>query len=226
MEMRVMRQLWTSLKMSFIYIKILPQLLVGSWKVARLPQPVVSVFGGSRLKKDCQSTRQAEELARRLVEYEISVITGGGPGIMEAANCGAFKRDDHKVHTMGIGVKGVTFEDRLSPCVKDHVILDYFALRKHLLIHYSYAYVIFPGGFGTLDEFAEVMTLMQTKKLSIVPVILIGKEYWHHFNQWVARAVQEGLIPQEHADYFITTDDIDQALDILVNHCKKCLSKK
>lgn len=226
--MSILKKMWTSLVLSANYIKIMPQLIVGAWKIARLPQPVVSVFGGSRLKKDSKYVLWAEDLSRRLVAQEISVITGGGPGIMEAASCGAFRKDYHRVHTMGIGVQGVTTSDHesINPCVKDYVITDYFALRKYLLINYSYAYVIFPGGFGTMDEFAELLTQMQTNKIPVAPVVLVGEEYWSHFIAWVKRAVQEGLIPQEHVDYITVTDDMEKAADILVNHCERCMNLK
>ena len=224
--MNIFKKLWTSLKLSANYLKVMPQLVIGAWKISRLPQPVVSVFGGSNLKKDSQYVAWAEELSRRLVAYEISVITGGGPGIMEAANCGAFRKDYHRVHTMGIGVRGVTTVDHqeINPCVKDYVITDYFALRKYLLINYSYAYVVFPGGFGTMDELSDVLTQMQTKKIPVAPVILVGEEYWSTFMVWINRAVQEGLIPKEHVEYITLTDDIEKATTILVSYCERCMN--
>lgn len=224
--MNIFKQFWSSVKLTANYLKVMPQLIIGAWKISRLPQPVVSVFGGSALKKNSKYVAWAEELARRLVSYEISVITGGGPGIMQAANLGAFRKDSHRTHTMGIGVRGVAAIDHeeFSPSAKYNVMTDYFALRKYLLINYSYAYVIFPGGFGTMDEFADVMTQMQTKKIPISPVILIGEEYWAPFMVWIQQAVKEGLIPQEHVAYITLTDDLEKATTLLVNYCERCMN--
>lgn len=224
--MRFFKKLWTAIKLSFTYLKVMPQLIRGAWKIGWLPQPVVSVFGGSRLKKNSKYVKWARELSERLVAYEISVITGGGPGIMEAANCGAVRKEEKHQHTMGIGVRGLTAEGLPNSCVKEFLITDYFDIRKFLLIHYSYAYVIFPGGFGTVDEFTQVITLMQTDKLSIAPVILIGTEFWSSFVDWIERAIKEGLIPREHAEYITITDDLAKATAILVNYCENCATIK
>lgn len=202
----------------------MPQLVVGAWKISHLPQPVVSVFGGSNLKRTSKYFSLAETLSRNLVAHEISVLTGGGPGIMEAANCGAFRKDYYPVHTMGIGVRNLPNEQTINPCVKDYMITDYFPIRKFLLIQYSYAYVVFPGGFGTLDELGEVMTLLQTKKLPLAPVILIGEDYWEHFIAWIKQAVEEGLITAEHAAYITVTNDVEQATTILVSYCQRCVN--
>lgn len=220
------KQLWTSLVLTANYLKVMPQLIIGAWKIGRLPQPVVSVFGGTALKKDSKYVAMAEELAHRLVSYEISVITGGGPGIMEAANVGSFRKDVHRTHTMGIGVRGVAEADHeeFNPAASYNIMTDYFALRKYLLINLSYAYVIFPGGFGTLDEFSDVITQMQTKKIPKAPLILIGQEFWAPLMVWIERAVQEGLIHQEHVEYITITDDIEEATNILVNYCERCLN--
>lgn len=226
--MGMLKKLWTSLKLTGNYLKVMPQLIVGAWKIARLPQPVVSMFGGSNLKRNSRYVLLAEELARRLVAREISIITGGGPGIMEAGNCGAFRKDYHRVHTMAIAVRGVpdgVDGHPVNQCVKDYVMTDYFALRKYLLISYSYAYVVFPGGFGTMDEIAEVLTHMQTKKIPIAPLILIGEEYWSPFMAWAQRALAEGLVLPEHYKFITVTDDLDVAIEVLVTHCERCKTK-
>lgn len=224
--MNIFKQFWSSVKLTANYLKVMPQLVIGAWKISRLPQPVVSVFGGSSLKKNSKYVAWAEELAHRLVSYEISIITGGGPGIMEAANLGAVRKDLHRTHTMGIGVRGVETIDHeeFNPSAKYHIVTDYFALRKYLLINYSYAYVIFPGGFGTMDEFMDVMTQMQTKKIPVSPIILIGQEYWAPFMVWVQTAVKEGLIPQEHVAYITLTDDLEKATTLLVEYCERCMN--
>ena len=222
--MNVFKKLWVSLRLCKEYLKVMPQLVVGAWRIARLPQPVVSIFGGSRLKRTSKYVEWAEALSRNLVAREISVLTGGGPGIMEAANCGAFRKDFHRVHTMGIGVSNLPNEQSINPCVRDFMITDYFPIRKFLLVQYSYAYVVFPGGFGTLDELAEVLTLLQTKKLASAPVILMGEEYWSNLVTWIERAVKEGLITADHATMITVTDDIEKATTILVTNCQRCMN--
>lgn len=222
--MNIFKKLWVLLKLSKEYLKVMPQLIVGAWKISRLPQPVVSVFGGSGLKRNSEYVRLAEKLSRNLVAQKISILTGGGPGIMEAANCGAFRKDYDPIYTMGIGVSNLPNEETINPCVKDFMITDYFPIRKFLLVQYSFAYVVFPGGFGTLDELAEVLTLLKTKKLSSAPIILIGQEYWSHLVAWIDRAVQEGLVTPDDARMITVTDDIEQATTILVNNCQRCMN--
>lgn len=224
--MRFFERTRSALSLWFKYIKVMPQLFVGAWKIARLPKPVISVFGGSRLTKRCWYVKEAREMSRCLVEEGFSVITGGGPGIMEAANCGAASKNDGKIHTMGIGVTGISDIERINECVKYLVMTDYYFLRKHFLIHHSIAYVIFPGGFGTLDELSELATLMQTKKLDMAPVVLFGREYWTHFFAWIERAVEEGLIPKIHKKFLTITDNIDEIVEILVKYREKCECEK
>jgi uncharacterized protein (TIGR00730 family) len=223
--MNFLKKIGAMLWLSGTYLKIMPQLIIGAWKVGQLPQPIISVFGGSYHERSSKYVKLAEELSQKLVANEMSILTGGGPGIMEAASCGAFRKDFHRAHTVGIAVRGIPREQIINPCVKDYVITDYFPLRKFLLIQYSYAYVIFPGGFGTLDELGEVLTLMQTKKLNAAPVILIGEDFWKPFLSWVELSTKEGLVTKEHAAYITITDDIDKAVSILVEHCRKAMNK-
>lgn len=194
------------------------QLLYGIWKVSKLKQPIVSVFGGARLPKEDYYFRQAHELAARLVEEDISVLTGGGPGIMEAASCGAIPRKG-KGMSMGIGVKDLG--EGKNECVNEYFDLDFFFARKWLLTRYSSAFVVFPGGFGTLDELAEVLTQIQTKKLSRVPIVLVGVEYWAPFMQWVKEeALKHGLVSQADIALFTVTDDLEQAFCLVRDECK------
>lgn len=203
------------------YIRVFPQLMIAGWKVSGLPHPTITIFGGGRLELDSPYARQAQELARRLATQHISVMTGGGPGIMEAASCGArvFSKGKPSTRTMGISVRGIYEVEPINPCVTDFIMTDYFGVRKYLLMYYSHAYVIFPGGFGTLDEFAETITLMQTHKLPILPVILYGTAYWKDLILWIDKAVAEGFIPVEHAAYVIVTDDLDEIASRLITYC-------
>lgn len=199
------------------------QLMYGAWRVSGLPQPIVTIFGGSRVLQDNPYAHQANKLAHMLVANDISVITGGGPGIMEAANCGASPKEikikkDGKIRSIGIGVKGV---EGPNPCVHEYFSLDYFFARKYLMTRSAAGFVIFPGGFGTLDEFAEVLTLMQTKKMEPMPVILIDTDYWGPFMKWVNdEALQHGLLTKEHVALITLTDDLDRAVSLLCQHCK------
>ncbi len=206
-------------------IKITVQLFYGVWKVAQLPHPIITVFGGARFPQDNRYASQAHELAHKLVESNISVITGGGPGIMQAASCGAYedKRNRLKSRTLGITVKGINKEEPINKCVEDYIVLDYFFARKWLMSNYSIAFAVFPGGFGTLDELTEVLTLMQTKNLPGVPVVLIGKDYWQPFITWLHDySFKNGLVSAADLAMLQTTDDLDQAVQFLIEQCEKC----
>ncbi|HEX2978298.1 MAG TPA: TIGR00730 family Rossman fold protein [Candidatus Babeliales bacterium] len=202
------------------------QLIYGVWKISKLPQPIVTVFGGSRLEQDTIYARQAHLLAHKLVELGISVITGGGPGIMQAATCGARAEipDSSRARTLGVLVSGLSDSEPLNECVMDdYVVTDYFFARKYLLINYSVAFAVFPGGFGTLEELTEILTLMETKKLSVAPVVLIGTEYWKPFLCWLKDySLRENLIRQEQLNYIRVTDDLDEAVKLLQHACQEC----
>lgn len=200
------------------------QLMCGIWKIGHQAKPIVSIFGGSKLQMKSPYAASAHELAGLLIEHDISVITGGGPGIMEAANCGAThaERKKSQARSIGITVKGLEPED-FNICAQEKIIVDYFFVRKWLMIEYSVAFAFFPGGFGTLDEFGEVATLMQTKKLAGVPVVLIGKNYWDPFMNWLHDyALKDGLILKKDLDTIQVTDNIDEALLLLKKHCETC----
>ena len=212
------------LKLGGGYVRLLPQLVRGGWYVAALPRPIVSIFGGSRFKEQTYYFDRAYEAGNMLVGNNISVITGGGPGIMEAANCGASSAAESRARTMGIGVTELG-DEKLNTCATYHILTDYFAIRKHLLIRYSLGFIVFPGGFGTLDELAEVLTLMQTNKLPVAPVVLIGAEYWSNLFAWVNVAYSSGLLPEAHKEYITITDNISYACSKLISHCKTCVKE-
>lgn len=195
------------------------QLTYGVWRLFALPQPMVSIFGGSRIKQDDVYSRQARTLSAMLVARGISVLTGGGPGIMEAANCGALPPEGAGGVSMGIGVKELG--EPKNMCVQEYLELDYFFARKWLLTHYSSSFAIFPGGFGTMDELTEILTLMQTKKLPRKYIVLIGTEYWAPFMQWVTNeAIFHDLIAHEDTHLFTVTDDLEDAFCLLTGECK------
>lgn len=222
-DMKFFERLFSVVWLLLAYVWLLPQLLWGGWKISRLSHPIVTFFGAKRISRDSPYFEQARALAYHLAKCGISIVTGGGPGIMEAANKGA-REGNKNVRTMGVAVSGLNVEEPVNPYITDYVKTDYFYLRKHLLIYYSHAFIIFPGGFGTLDELFEVLTLMQTGKLPKMPIVLIGKEYWSHLLEWVARAVQEGTVPAEHAALFKITDDVEEAAKMVDIYChsKEC----
>lgn len=230
MRIRRWLQQWCELcSIFFDWMHILWHIMRGAWKMTRLPQPRVTFFGGARVMQDSQHAKGAHELARRLAATGVSIVTGGGPGIMEAANCGAYEavKGSGRIASMGIGVDHLPGEQKINACAQEFIVLHHFFARKWLLINYSIGFVIFPGGFGTLDEFSEVITLIQTKKLKQVPIILFNTEYWKLLIQWIHEtAIAHGMIPQEDADLVVVTDDFDEIFCLLRDQCDAYRAKK
>jgi len=220
-------------------IEINWRLFIGMWKLTRLNQPVITVFGGSRLEKDSPYSQKAATLGRDLARDGFSIITGGGPGIMEAANMGAYefskdckgsckakecdaKHCKRRLVTIGIGVEGLAIE-RLNPYTQDLIIMDHFFTRKWLLVRYSVGFVVFPGGFGTLDELFEVVTLIQTEKMPPTAIVLVGKDYWQPLLDFITgSALAQGLVEQKDIEIFTVVDDPDEAAAIIKEKCAVC----
>ena len=195
------------------------QLIYGFWKLTGVPGPFVTIFGSARLPQDDFYSKKAHELANMLVENDISVLTGGGPGIMEAASCGANSVGKYN-RTVGIGV--TELGEGMNPCVQEYIELKYFFARKWLLTRYSIGFIVFPGGFGTLDELGEILTLVGTNKLPKVPIVLFGKEYWEYFMKWLEKdALVHGMISESDLKLFRVTDDIKETCNIIHNFCKE-----
>lgn len=193
------------------------QLIRGLWKITKVKGPIVSIFGGSRLPIEDPYILQAHVLAEKLVSANINIMTGGGPGIMQAASCGAVH--SKKSTSFGIGV--TELNESKNPCVKEYFEVNYFSTRKWLLTRYSIAFVVFPGGFGTLDELAEILTLIQTKMLPPVPIILIGHEYWEQLIQWLRQeAFVHGAVTEAHLKLFTITDDLNEAFCLIEETCQ------
>ncbi|HLJ31297.1 MAG TPA: TIGR00730 family Rossman fold protein [Candidatus Babeliales bacterium] len=202
------------------FFRVFFQIIYGAWRVSKLPHPIVSIFGSAKLAQSDTYAKEANKLATLLSEAGISVLTGGGPGIMEAANCGIFKSKREKtIRSIGIIVRGL--DEPRNMCVEEYFELDYFFARKWLLTQYSSGFVVFPGGFGTLDELSEVLTLIQTNQLKPVPIVLIGKEYWHSFMEWISNeALYHGAIAPEHVKLFSVTDDVESAFCFVRGRCQ------
>ncbi|MCA1906334.1 MAG: TIGR00730 family Rossman fold protein [Desulfarculus sp.] len=164
----------------------------------------VSIFGSARVKPGSDVYRLSEELGRRLVEAGFSVITGGGGGVMEAGNKGAAEAGGHSV---GLNIE-LPFEQRPNPYANVRLSFRYFFVRKVIFVKYSVAYIVMPGGFGTLDELAEAITLIQTQRIRPFPVILIGSDYWNGLVDWFRdQLVRHEMISPEDLDLIRVMDD-------------------
>lgn len=174
--------------------------------------PCVSVFGSARTKPDNEYYKAAVETGRRLVEAGFSVITGGGPGIMEAGNKGAQEAGGASI---GCNIE-LPFEQIPNPYQTISLSFRYFFARKMMFVKYSIGYVIFPGGFGTLDELFEALTLAQTGKIEHFPIILYGGKYWEEMLDWVKNSVlAEGCIDEDDMELMTITDSPKVAVDII-----------
>ncbi len=165
----------------------------------------VTIFGSARFKPDNPYYQKAVELSKELSENGYTVITGGGPGIMEAGNKGAFENGGRSI---GLNIN-LPHEQDPNPYQTDEVSFRYFFIRKVLLVKYSTAFVVFPGGFGTLDELSEALTLIQTKKIKPFPVYLIGVDFWKGLLQWMqSTLVRSGVISEHDLHLFKVIDDV------------------
>ncbi len=176
--------------------------------------PAVTVFGSARLKPNSPAYKMGVELGRNLAKAGFAVITGGGGGIMEAAHRGASKVGGT---TVGLNIV-LPHEQKPNPYIDIELEFDYFFVRKVMFLKYSVALVCLPGGFGTLDEFFETMTLLQTQRTPPSPVILMGKDYWTPLLNWVRKTVlgKYQAIAPEDLNLFTLTDDADEAVEIIV----------
>jgi uncharacterized protein (TIGR00730 family) len=202
------RDLWS-------VFKIMGEFVEGFDRMGRVG-PCVSIFGSARLNEDSPYYQQAVKLSEMITDLGFGVITGGGPGIMEAGNRGARNK-----HGKSIGVCiNLPFEEVANPYVdhKYQIDFDYFFARKVMFIKYAQSFVVFPGGFGTLDELFESLTLIQTKKINRFPVILIGTEFWGGLVDWIKQTlVANGTISPKDLDLFHLTDDLDEAVNIITS---------
>lgn len=183
--------------------------------------PCVSIFGSARTKPDHKYYKLAEEMAQKIVEHGYGVITGGGPGIMEAGNKGAHIAGGTSV---GLNIE-LPFEQHDNPYIDSDKSLDfdYFFVRKVMFVKYSQGFVVMPGGFGTLDELFEAMTLIQTHKIETFPIILVGKEFWGGLMDWVKTTLLEANnnISPKDLDLIHLVDTSDEVIEILNDFYKE-----
>ena len=173
----------------------------------------VTFFGSSRCKIGDRVHKEAEDLASRLVKEGFTVITGGGPGVMEAANKGALEADGSSV---GLNIQ-LPEKQAGNKYVTDSENFHYFFTRKLMLSFASEVYIFFPGGFGTMDEFFELVTLVQTKKIKRIPIVLVNKEYWEPLLGWIEHSLYEKYkaIDKEDIDIYYLVDSVDEAVELI-----------
>ena len=175
--------------------------------------PGVSIFGSARLPEDSPYYEAARTAGRILGELGVTVITGGGPGIMEAGNRGAYEAGGVSV---GLNIS-LPFEQHANPYLTKDITFDYFFVRKLSFVRYSRAFIVFPGGFGTMDEFFEILTLMQTMKMDRMPFYVYDSLYWGGLIDWLKnKMLAEACISEEDMDYFRVYDDLAELMKQLV----------
>jgi uncharacterized protein (TIGR00730 family) len=217
---------WNDLKAqdSWQVFKIMSEFVEGFEKMQRIG-PCVSIFGSARTKPDNKYYILAEEIAYKLVQEGYGIITGGGPGIMEAANKGA-KRGNGK--SVGLNIT-LPFEQKHNDFIDNDkcIDFDYFFVRKTIFLKYSQGFIGMPGGFGTMDELFESLTLVQTHKIAKFPVVLVGKTYWTGLIDWLKNTMleEERNINPADLDLFEIVDTADEAVKYIVDFYSKYLLK-
>lgn len=198
-------------------VKVLFEFLKG-FRSLHFVGPCVTVFGSARFKPEDFYYQQAVEMGAEISKLGFTVLTGGGPGIMEAANKGAFEAGGRSV---GCNIV-LPHEQHENPFVQKSVEFRYFFVRKTLLLKYSYAFVIMPGGWGTMDELFEALTLIQTGKMNEFPVIIFGTEYWKNLIELINDMVEKGTVSKDDLRHLLVTDSVDDSIE----HIKKYSIKK
>jgi uncharacterized protein (TIGR00730 family) len=199
--------------------KIMAEFVDGFEKLSKIG-PCVSIFGSARTKPDHKYYKLAEDIAYQLTKEGYGIITGGGPGIMEAANKGAKTAGGKSV---GLNIE-LPFEQSSNPYIDPDKLItfDYFFVRKLMFIKYAQGFVVLPGGFGTMDELFEALTLIQTKKIAKFPIVLAGREYWAGLFDWIKKTlVEEKMVDEKDLNLIFLADDAEHA----VNHINEFYSR-
>ncbi|MDR6372627.1 uncharacterized protein (TIGR00730 family) [Chryseobacterium bernardetii] len=200
----------TITKDSWMVFKVMAEFVDGYEKLAKIG-PCVSIFGSARLKPENKYYEMAVDIAEKITRLGFGIITGGGPGIMEAGNKGAFNA---KGKSIGLNID-LPFEQHFNPYINKSYSMnfDYFFVRKVMFVKYSQGFVVMPGGFGTLDELTEAMTLIQTNKIGKFPIVLVGSEFWGGLLDWFkATLLKEGMIAEDDLDLYRVVDTADEAV--------------
>ncbi|MBI1761997.1 MAG: TIGR00730 family Rossman fold protein [Acidobacteria bacterium] len=197
----------------WMILRILSEFIRG-FRVLHFVGPCVTVFGSARFKEEHRYYQLARAVGGALVQQGFTVMTGGGPGVMEAANRGAKEADGTSIGCNII----LPFEQQPNPYLDQMLEFRYFFVRKLMLVKYSYAFVVLPGGVGTMDELFEALTLIQTKKIRDFPVVLMGKDYYAPMLEFMARMLAEKTISPPDLNLFLVTDSIDEAMAHIEKH--------
>lgn len=204
---------------SWSVFKIMAEIVDGYEELARIG-PCVAVFGSARSKPGDHSYKLGEEVAYQLTKKGFGIITGGGPGAMEAANKGASMAGGISV---GLNIS-LPHEQHANPYIDPDKLLDfdYFFTRKLMFMRYSQGYIVLPGGFGTMDELFEAITLIQTNKLVQFPIVLIDRDYWGGLFDWIRdKMLAEKMISPDDLDIFSLVDTVEEAVNVIDNFYKK-----
>jgi uncharacterized protein (TIGR00730 family) len=193
--------------------RIADEFLQGFETVAQIAKPAVTIFGSARVREEHPAYRAAIETGRRFADAGFTVVTGGGPGVMEAANRGAKEGGGLSV---GFNIE-LPHEQESNPYLDVSLTFSHFYARKTMFVKAAEGFVIFPGGFGTLDEFFEALTLIQTGKVMHFPVVLFDSDYWRGLLDWIQeRLLAEGMISANDEDLLVVTDDPAEAVETVV----------
>ncbi len=217
---------WNDIKASDSWqiFKIMSEFVDGFERMSRIG-PCVSIFGSARTKPDNPYYKLADEIAFKLTLEGYGVITGGGPGIMEAANKGANRGNGKSV---GLNIE-LPFEQKPNEYIDRDKSIDfhYFFVRKTIFLKYSQGFIALPGGFGTMDELFEALTLVQTHKIGEFPVVLVGKKYWSGMLDWIKQTMllDERNVNESDLDYFRVVDTSDEAVKVITDFYSKYLLK-
>jgi uncharacterized protein (TIGR00730 family) len=206
---------WSDIKSenSWMVFKVMAEFVEGMEKLGKIG-PCVSIFGSARTKPEDPVYKMAEETASQLVRHGYGVITGGGPGVMEAANKGAHSQGGKSV---GLNID-LPFEQHENPYIDRDKILnfEYFFVRKVMFVKYSQGFIVMPGGFGTLDELFEAVTLIQTKKIGAFPIVLLGRDYWSGLFEWIKSVLlKQGNINKEDLELIHLVDTSEEAVAVV-----------
>jgi uncharacterized protein (TIGR00730 family) len=215
---------WNEIKIadSWQIFKVMSEFVEGFEKMAKIG-PCVSIFGSARTSPDNPYYKMAEEIAAKLVRHGYGVITGGGPGIMEAGNKGAHSEGGKSV---GLNIH-LPFEQFNNIYIDSDKLInfDYFFVRKVMFVKYSQGFIVMPGGFGTLDELFEAITLIQTRKIGRFPIILVGRSFWQGLMDWIETTVlrAENNVSPEDLDLYVIVDDATEAVKVIDDFYSKYL---
>jgi uncharacterized protein (TIGR00730 family) len=221
---KLKQKTWNEIKTndSWAIFKVMSEFVDGFEKMSRIG-PCVSIFGSARTKAGDKYYELAEEISYQLTQQGYGIITGGGPGIMEAGNKGAHRG---KGISVGLNIE-LPFEQKDNPYIDrdKNLEFDYFFVRKVMFVKYAQGFVAMPGGFGTLDELFEAMTLIQTQKIGKFPIVLVGSEFWNGMLDWIKKVLlnENGNISESDLDLFHIVDTAEEVVEIINNFYNKHL---